>query len=178
MGRKKKEFGQKETISIYRFMEMCGLKCPWKENVLISHEIMLRKLSLRFSKFPTEIAMPIRISFKSIKSEMVRRGIVFLVKDDYDQILPYKVNLKQEFVQEVDPLVLESRRNEILSQYEVSNVQMPIGYQKYLWRKLKEQLEQERAELLTQVQESRTEEMLVVTEKRNRYERLRSRNII
>ena len=178
MSRKKKEFGQKEIISVYRFMEMCGLKCPWKENVLISHEIMEKKLSLRHDKFPTKVLMPRRVSFKKIKTDMIYRGDAFLVRDDYDQILPYVLPLKRKIIEEVDHETMEERRNEILAQTVVINSQMPLGYQKYLWRKLKEQLEKERKELEKQKQESRAEEALIVTEKRNRYERLRSRNII
>ena len=40
----------KDTINVYKFMEMCGLKCEVKRNINISHKIMLKKLEFMDKK--------------------------------------------------------------------------------------------------------------------------------
>ena len=67
---KEKKFGH--AISVYQFMSLCGLLCKKKENIKISHEIMMRKLSLRNEKFPEQVKYP-----KKVKKSLLMNKIYF-----------------------------------------------------------------------------------------------------
>lgn len=80
---------KKNTISVYQFMDMCGLECKEKNNVNISHKTMLKKLELRNSLFPKQVIVPKSVSFDKIKREDILRGSVLLVLDDMDKVIAY-----------------------------------------------------------------------------------------
>lgn len=81
---------KKNTISIYRFMEMCGLKCTYKHNIKVSHSIMQRKLELRYELFPDEIILPKKVDYSLIKKDDILRGRYLPVMDDCKKILIYE----------------------------------------------------------------------------------------
>jgi hypothetical protein len=87
----KKHYTNKEdNISVYRFMENCGMHCKYKKNVRISHKIMLKKLEFRYKLFPEVIILPKSVSFNSYEKEDVLNGNVVEVVDDYGQVIAYK----------------------------------------------------------------------------------------
>lgn len=86
---KKKYFGSDNIISIYKLMEICGLNCPCRGNIAISHKIALRKLSLRHEQFPDMVAVPRLVPFKAITDEAVMTGRIILVQDDCKNICGY-----------------------------------------------------------------------------------------
>lgn len=172
---KKKCFGQGSIISIYRFMEYCGLECSKKENVLVSHKIMMRKLELRKQQFPDKIQIPKHISFKTIKKEEVYNGIFFLVKDDYDQILPYFLVRRIHQNEKVSQEELIKRREEILSIVQTDSEEMSEGYKKYLIRKNYKELEEQKLAIIKILKEQRENPELEVTEKITRYKRVNAR---
>ena len=104
---KKHYTNSKNIISVYRFMEICGLECKHKKNVRISHEIMRKKLELRYQSFPEAIILPQRISFDDYINEEVLSGKVVEVVDDYNKVIAYK-----------NPILL---REESLLQYLINN---------------------------------------------------------
>ena len=80
----------KDIISIYRYMEVCGLHCKFKKNVRISHSIMEKKLTLRHNEFPSEVFRPVRISFEDYNHEDVLSGKIVEVVDDYNKVIAYR----------------------------------------------------------------------------------------
>lgn len=87
-------------IDVYQFMEMCGLICAYKENVRISHTIMLKKLYIRYNSFPLAIDYPETVSFASIKKEDILTGRIVLVMDDYKKVVPYRRPMKNTYKME------------------------------------------------------------------------------
>lgn len=172
---KKQNFGQGSIISIYRFMEYCGLECPKKENVLVSHKIMMRKLELRKQQFPDKIQVPRHISFNAIKREKVYSGVFFLVKDDYDQILPYFLAGRVHQIEKVSQEELARRREAILSTVQTNSEEMSEGYKKYLFRKNYKELEEQKLAIMKMLKEQRENPELEVTEKITRYKRVNAR---
>lgn len=172
---KKKNFGQGSIISIYRFMEYCGLECPKKENVLISHKIMMRKLELRKQQFPEKIRVPKHISFNIIKKAEVYNGVFFLVKDDYDQVLPYFLAGRFCQIEKVSQEELARRREEVLSTVQTNSEEMSEGYKKYLFRKNYKELEERKLAIMQMLKEQRENPELEVTEKITRYKRVNAR---
>jgi len=81
---------KKDTISIYRFMEMCGLKCNYRSNIKISHAIMQKKLELRYELFPDEIILPKKVDYSLIQKDDILRGKYLPVIDDCKRILIYE----------------------------------------------------------------------------------------
>lgn len=164
----------KDTINVYKFMEMCGLKCKIKKNVKVSHSIMLRKLELRHKLFPSEVCVPSQINIYSINNEDVKRGNIILVKDDYDKRIAYDNPKKLENI-ELDKLTERERkqiRKKLLKEYkkelENSDETLKAGYIKYLVRKqTKEQNEEENIDI-------EPEEEYVI-ENRNRIKKLNRR---
>ena len=69
------------VVSVYRFMQICGLECDKKENVLLSHKIMMRKLSLRHSKMPDKCLLPRRACRENVKNDLIKTGAIVLVED-------------------------------------------------------------------------------------------------
>lgn len=114
---KEVEYGQKDTISVYAFMRMCGLECP-KSNVRISHSIMLRKLALRSHKFDN-VVLPEIVSYKRVTSEDIIKGNIVCVVDDMGKTCFYKrpiiefLNLSSINLSEEER---ERRRQEIIEQ--------------------------------------------------------------
>lgn len=172
--KKKKNFGQGSIVSIYRFMEYCGLSCLKKKNIMVSHKIMMRKLSLRHEQFPDKILMPKNIPFNTILKEQVYVGNVFLVRDDYNQILPYSLIRKLDFGHTPAEELLEEEDEESLEDCE----NLPEGYKKYLYRKSRRELEEEKLELIHLLKEQRENPEPEVTEKVTRYERVRHRKYV
>ena len=86
---KKKFFGSDNIISIYKLMEICGLSCPCRGNIAISHKVALRKLSLRHQQFPDMVTVPRLVPFKAITDEAVMTGRIILVRDDCKNICGY-----------------------------------------------------------------------------------------
>lgn len=148
---KKKLYGNDDVISVYKFMEMCGLHCEIKGNIHISHEIMMRKLALRNRKFPNEVLMPSTVSFKTITKERVKRGGVVLVKDDMDKIIGYKYpRFMNTDIHEYTALEREEIRNNLINEElnKNDNTDLPRGYQKYLYRKNLKELEEEKEKII------------------------------
>jgi len=145
--RKKQQFSKSETISVYQFMEMCGLVCNQNGNILISHEAMMKKLLKRSTKFPTKIAIPVRLPFHIISCEKVKIGEILLVEDDYKKIFPYE---RPKLV--IDYILGYSRykRTDFLDksiEEDKTESQIPSvsrGYLKYLLKKNRKELEMEK----------------------------------
>lgn len=114
---KKRYFGSDHIISIYKFMEICGLEVEFKENVLLSHEAVRRKLELRKEAFPDKITIPVRIRFEAITNEDVLRGRTLLVEDDYKNIIPYRVDRFVTLPQMTEE-EREQRRKQLIKEYE------------------------------------------------------------
>ena len=127
--RKKQDFGQGTIISIYRFMEYCGLECPKKENILISHYIMMRKLYLRNQKFPDVVLVPVPALCQELKKEDVYTGTFYLVEDDYGKILLYYLHKKLAPIEYVSAKEM-ARRRELCINRKVKNEKILVS-QKY-----------------------------------------------
>lgn len=86
----------RDTMNIYQFMRLCGLSCEPKRKKqdgklkmqLLSHEGMIKKLSLRAKDY-SNVIVPNSLSFDNVIYEKVKRGQILLVRDDYGKILPY-----------------------------------------------------------------------------------------
>lgn len=87
---KKKYVSKPDTMNVYQFMLLCGLKCDWKKNIKISHEIMSRKLGLRSEKIPSSVIDAKRLPFFSVVDEEILTGKIIAVLDDYNKVLFYK----------------------------------------------------------------------------------------
>ncbi len=146
---KKKFYGSDDIISVYKFMEKCGLHCEPQGNIAISHEIMLRKLSARQEKFPDKIIVPSAISFRNITKEDVKTGNTILVKDDYKNVVPYRMphltltNLPSDKQEEIRQKLIEERLEEISN----PDKEMKKGFIKYLYRKALKEKKQKLEEL-------------------------------
>ena len=77
-----------EVISIYRYMELCGLFCEKRKHVRLSHKIMLGKVRKRQYLFTDKIVLP-RPATLEYEKEEILTGKIILVKDDIGKILPY-----------------------------------------------------------------------------------------
>lgn len=154
----------KDTINVYKFMEMCGLKCEVKRNINISHKIMLKKLCLRHSLFPSKVVIPKRISYSKINNEDIKRGKIVIVKDDYEKKIAYsnpidfnsKLFLKSlKYVEKIDIDEIEK----------VEEQELKPGYIKYMEKKSKRQELIEQEDMLKGQEESLEEEIYVIKEK-------------
>ncbi len=87
--KKKYYTNNNETISIYRYMELCGLVCSKRKRTRLSHEAMLRKVLKRYEIFPENIFIPHPLSFDQIQTEDILLGKIVYVVDDYKKVIPY-----------------------------------------------------------------------------------------
>ncbi len=126
---KKHYTNSKNIISIYRYMEICGLECKFKKNVRVSHSIMEKKLNLRHGIFPEEVLLPVRVSFDDYINEDVLSGKIIEVIDDYNKVLAYrnpllmrKEELLNSLIKNADKKTLKRIREDIIeaSGYNVS----------------------------------------------------------
>lgn len=85
-----KKYSENYIIDVYQYMEFCGLYCKRKNGVKLSHKAAQKKILLRKQEYPLKIATPIHESFGEIKDEDVLKGRILLVRDDYDQVHPYR----------------------------------------------------------------------------------------
>lgn len=171
---KKEIFGKDDIRNVYQFMELCGLHCERRENIYISHRIMLRKLALRSDAFPSEVEYPRALPFALIDKELVKQGFILLVKDDYGHIIPYYRPRRMDYFDvgktnfsDQEREDLRSRLLEEFSQKEEAKELRP-GYMKYLYRRDQKLLKEEEAQLaeLIQMEQEAIEDF--VTEKINR----------
>ena len=132
---------EKNTISVYQFMEMCGLECSKKDNIKVSHNIMMKKLALRHKSFPN-VVVPKKAAFSSINTEDVLKGNIIIVRDDYKNCFPYyKPNMFYDFMfyNNMSKLELEEIRKQILEEYEKEEkeeqTEYKPGYVKYLYKR-------------------------------------------
>ena len=130
------------VVSVYRFMQICGLECDKKENVLLSHKIMMRKLSLRHSKMSDKCLLPRRACRENVKNDLIKTGAIVLVEDDYGEKLPYYTPRKDFTLPKVSKEELSRRRQEILSQLEEKEPCLSLGEKRYLERKKRKLLEE------------------------------------
>lgn len=154
----------KDTINVYKFMEMCGLKCEVKRNVNISHKIMLKKLCLRHSLFPSKVVIPKRIAYSKINNEDIKRGKIVIVKDDYEKKIAYsnpidfnsKLFLTSlKYVEKIDMDEIEK----------VEEQELKPGYIKYLTKKAIRQEKIEQEDIEKGKEESLEEEYYNIKEK-------------
>lgn len=163
---KKKFYGNDDIITVYKFMEMCGLKCNPRGNICVSHEIMMRKLKARKEKFAEKIVVPKVVPFKLIDKEEVKCGKTILVKDDARVIKAYhipKFDYSIPMTEEERALIREKLIREQLEN--VAENTLKPGYQKYLCRKFKKEESEETIE-------NEIEEEYEVTEKKVRIMKL------
>ena len=172
---KKQDFGQGTIISIYRFMEYCGLECPKKENILISHHIMMRKLYLRNQKFPDVVLVPVPALCQKLKKEDVYTGTFYLVEDDYGKILPYYLHKKLAPIEHVSAEEMARRRELCINRTDDESYEMKDGYKKYLYRKSMRELEETKKSLLEMARLDRENPEPMITEKVTRYARVKNR---
>lgn len=133
---KNKYFGSDDIITVYKFMERCGLHCETKGNIAVSHEIMMKKINSRHQKFPDSITVPKAISFKEVEKDEVKRGKIILVQDDLKNIVPYIMpilSLPSYTENELEIIRLQNIKEQLLKEQEVNQEQKP-GYIKYLQR--------------------------------------------
>lgn len=171
----KKEFGSNDVISVYKFMEMCGLRCEMKKNISISHEIMIRKLRLRNKQFPNVVLVPTRAAFRNITTERVKIGNIILVKDDYKNIIAYNHPRKFERDINLNDSERESVREKLINEYlqeenedSVDGEKITRGYANYLYKKDSKTIEEEQQLLLSLLYEEQMETKYDVTEKVDR----------
>lgn len=129
------KIGKENTINVYEFMRICGLECKNKDNVLISHKIMLRKLELRHNLFPREVIVPKKIPFKFVKKEDILRGRVLIVRDDYNDSLAFinPINLSMVVSDNLSDEEKEIKRQELIDEeMNKEKVTFTPGYIKYL----------------------------------------------
>ena len=161
---KKKFYGSNDIVTVYKFMEMCGLQCEPKGNICVTHEIMMRKLRARNEKFKDKIIVPEIVPFHSIIKEEVTCGKTILVRDDSKIIVAYHIPELDYSIPMTEQERMEIREKLIQEQLEkVAESIMKPGYQKYLYRKAKKQEPEEIVE---------NEEEYEVTEKKVRIMRL------
>lgn len=106
-----KKYSSDYIIDVYQYMEFCGLECKRKKGVKLSHKAVQKKILLRKKSFPFKIATPIHESFAEITDEDVLRGKILLVKDDYEQVHPYR----RPYIR-VDTTVLSKEEQAIIRQ--------------------------------------------------------------
>ena len=171
---KEKKFGH--AISVYQFMSLCGLLCKKKENIKISHEIMMRKLSLRNEKFPEQIKYPKRVKREFINEQDLLLGDMYLVFDDYGKTQCYHINRSITLLNNGTEEERALKREHALSEYS-PNQSMKPGYMKYLYRKAKKGLLEieARREMSTLEEATREEESLMVTDKLGRLTKVKKR---
>lgn len=131
----KKDYGY--VVSVYRFMQCCGLECPKKRNILISHKIMMRKLMARYEKMPDKIKVPRSAMRQYVKKEAIKTGKIILVEDDYGEKLPYYAPNVELKLEEVSKEELAKRREKALEEVMLEKKKTSLGKQKYLERKKK-----------------------------------------
>lgn len=140
---KRKFYGNNDIISVYKFMEMCGLHCNPKGNICVSHEIMRRKLRLRNEKFEN-VVVPEIVPYHLITKELVKSGRIILVKDDSKKIEAYRIpvlDYSKQTTEEERRIIREKLIQEELEKV-TENIMKP-GYQKYLYRKSQKSLSEE-----------------------------------
>lgn len=86
----KKYVSGEDSISIYRFMELCGYYCEHKKKFRMTHGIMQKKLESRHLIFPDEIILPKRVSFASYNVEDVLEGKIIQVIDECNKVIAYQ----------------------------------------------------------------------------------------
>ncbi len=171
---KEKKFGH--AISVYQFMSQCGLLCEKKENIKISHEIMMRKLSLRNAKFPEKVKYPKRVKKEFINEQDLLLGDMYLVFDDYGKTQCYHINRSITLLSNDTEEERCLKREQALSEYSPSQ-SMKAGYMKYLYRKAKKGLLEieARREMSIEQEATREEESLMVTDKPGRLAKVNKR---
>lgn len=171
---KEKKFGH--AISVYQFMSLCGLLCKKKENIKISHEIMMKKLSLRNEKFPEQVKYPKRVKKEFINEQDLLLGDMYLVFDDYGKTQCYHINRSITLLNNGTEEERALKREQALSEY-APNQSMKPGYMKYLYRKAKKDLLEieARREMDTLEEAQREEESLIVTDKPGRLTKINKR---
>lgn len=174
---KKKYYGSNDIISVYKFMEKCGLHCEPQGNIAVSHEIMLRKLRARQNKFPDMIVVPNAISFNQITKEDVKTGNTILVKDDLKNVVPYRMphltltNLPSDKQEEIRQKLIEERLEELSH----TDNEMKPGFMKYLYRKSLREKKNELEKIKEEIKEiyyDSTYDDYTVTANINRQKRL------
>mgnify|MGYP004630779977 FL=1 len=171
---KEKKFDH--AVSVYQFMSLCGLLCKKKEKIKISHEIMMRKLSLRNEKFPEQIKYPKRVKREFINEQDLLLGDMYLVFDDYGKTQCYHINRSITLLNNGTEEERALKREQALSEY-APNQSMKPGYMKYLYRKAKKDLLEieARREMDTLEETQREEESLIVTDKPGRLTKINKR---
>ena len=130
-----KKYSENYIIDVYQYMEFCGLECKRKKGVKLSHKAIEKKLILRKKSFPFKIATPIHESFHDFNDEDVLRGKVLLVRDDYDQVHPYRrpyIRVETpEFTKEEQEVIRERLIKEELEKEEDNSLKPgEVKYQK------------------------------------------------
>lgn len=139
------------VISVYKFMRCCGLECDMKPNVMISHNIMMKKLSLRHQKMPDKVIMPTRTTCEKAKNDDIKTGKVVLVEDDYGTKLPYYMPNYVISLEEVSQEELAKRREKALKEASLEVKEPSLGLQRYIKRKQKKlELEKQKKALKEQ----------------------------
>ena len=165
--RKSLVISKKETMDVYSFMSLCGLECNFKDNVRVSHNIMLSKLALRHNEFPDKVFMPIRIGVKDVKTEDVLSGYTIIVRDDYGRLMPYK-NPRTHILDLLEQISTSMPETEFEKREEA---QFKNGYINYMIKKAK-RMEEEEKRLLEELKQQDEEEIETITENVNRCKRL------
>lgn len=158
----------KDTINVYKFMEMCGLKCEVKRNVNISHKIMLKKLCLRHSLFPSKVVIPKRISYSKINNEDIRRGKIVIVKDDYEKKIAYSnpIDFNSDmFLMSLKYMEKENIDEDLEHLKNKEEQELKPGYIKYLTKKANRQEKMEQEDIEKGKEESLDEEYYNIKEK-------------
>lgn len=81
------KISKKDAISVYQFMEMCGLICT--KNTKISHKIMMKKIIARAFLFPEKIIIPKCANLSLVTKEDILTGKIIIVEDDMGKIMIY-----------------------------------------------------------------------------------------
>lgn len=170
---KKYEISLSDAISVYQFMDMCGLQVEKRKNILVSHKIMMRKLKCRGGM----VTIPIRVPFDILKNpENVKSGSYILVKDDYNKVFSYKrpTGLRESLTSSEEKR--RTRREELIEEYieEREDVLKP-GYIKYLLKKEKKEDEEKVRLLKEELALSKEEEKETVTQKVMRKSKVEAR---
>lgn len=167
---KRQKFCKTDIISVYKFMEKCGLHCEPKGNISISHKIMMNKLYKRHESFE-QVIVPSRAFVDSIRQEDVISGKVIFVRDDYNKVIPYRMPIYSLQIEHKTKEEMKKIREKLIKeQLEKEKSSLKPGYINYLIRR------ENKNELLEEKMESE-EIFYEITEKIGRVKKLEKRKI-
>lgn len=110
---KRKYLSENDAISVYEFMENCGLICNRKKGIKISHKIMLKKLALRKKLFPEKVVCPTEYFYRTTDVEGVYTGKLCYVVDDYGNKMFYRNPMRRNILSLLEELNSDENKSNL-----------------------------------------------------------------